>query len=248
MHLEHQDSTDYGGDYSSEPSSSTQSPRHRATTIGESPLVRSENLLGRSERLNKSQLLSLDNGIDNGAPLEFLSGDDAKKRREIALRLHSFFQLRIHLISGQNLAAMDKNGTSDPYVKFKMNGRLLYKSKTVHRNLNPQFDETFVLPIEDPFQPVNIKVFDYDWGLQDDFMGSAELDLTTLELNQSQDIVLQLIDPAHPERDFGHIRLAATLWPKTQEDKEQVGVGLFLPLSSIHCPIVTFRAVFLRID
>jgi hypothetical protein len=28
------------------------------------------------------------------------------------------------------------------------------------------------------------QVFDYDWGLQDDFMGSAYLDLTKLELGK----------------------------------------------------------------
>lgn len=117
---------------------------------------------------------------------------------------------------------MDKNGTSDPYVKFKMNGRLLYKSRTVHRDLNPKWDETFVLPIEDPFQPVCIKVFDYDWGLQDDFMGSAELHLTSFELNQSHEIALKLVDPAKPELDLGDLRLVVTLWPRSQEDKEQV--------------------------
>ena len=53
---------------------------------------------------------------------------------------------------------MDKSGTSDPYVKFKQGGRLLFKSKTVHKELNPVFDETFSVPIEDPFQPINIKV------------------------------------------------------------------------------------------
>jgi Ca2+-dependent lipid-binding protein len=53
---------------------------------------------------------------------------------------------------------MDKSGTSDPYVKFKQGGRLLFKSKIVHKELNPTFDETFSVPIEDPFQPINIKV------------------------------------------------------------------------------------------
>lgn len=106
--------------------------------------------------------------------------DDVQRRREAQLRQHSFFQLRIHLLSGHGLVAMDKSGnvvtvnfpcilsgqlpvnqfgvrriqpislflpptgTSDPYVKFKVGGRLLYKSKTVHKDLNPVWDEAFV--------------------------------------------------------------------------------------------------------
>lgn len=228
--MEHRDSTDYAADNSSEHSSSavtplTQSPRHRAKTIGDSPLARrSEHVNGRNERLDKSQL-SIDEApeiTNSNAQLEFLQCDEAKKRREMVLRQHSFFQLRIQLVSGQNLMAMDKNGTSDPYVKFKMGGRLLYKSRTVHRDLNPNWDETFMVPIEDPFQTINIKVFDYDWGLQDDFMGSAQLDLPSLDLNHCHEITLRLIDPSRPDRDLGELKLTATLWPRTQEDKEQV--------------------------
>lgn len=84
--------------------------------------------------------------------------DDVLKKREAMLRQHSFFQLKVHLISGHNLIAMDKSGTSDPYVKFKVGSRMVFKSKTVHKELNPVFDEVFTVPIEDPFQPVNIKV------------------------------------------------------------------------------------------
>lgn len=87
-----------------------------------------------------------------------LQSDEALRRRETCLRQHSFFQLKVHLVSGHNLTAMDKSGTSDPYVKFKQAGRLLFKSKTVHKDLNPVFDETFSVPIEDPFQSINVKV------------------------------------------------------------------------------------------
>lgn len=80
------------------------------------------------------------------------------RRRETQLRQHSFFQLKLHLVSGHNLVAMDKSGTSDPYVKFKQASRLLFKSKIVHKELNPTFDETFFVPIEDPFQPITVKV------------------------------------------------------------------------------------------
>jgi Ca2+-dependent lipid-binding protein len=87
-----------------------------------------------------------------------LQTDEKQKNREHSLRQHSFFQLKVHLVSGRNLTAMDKSGTSDPYVKFKLGSRLLYKSKTVHKELNPTFDEVFTVPIEDPFQSINIKV------------------------------------------------------------------------------------------
>ncbi|XP_055687103.1 multiple C2 and transmembrane domain-containing protein isoform X2 [Lutzomyia longipalpis] len=230
-HREQRESTDYAADNSSDHSTSatplTQSPRHRATTIGESPLTRNDTAGSTTNKENNLLKGFLDRGKDNEASsskeynLEFLQTDEAQKKREISLRQHAFFQLRIHLISGHNLVAMDKNGTSDPYVKFKVGGRLLYKSRTVHRDLNPVWDETFVVPIEDPFQPINIKVFDYDWGLQDDFMGSAQLNLTTVELCRAQDIVLKLEDSSRSGRTLGEIKLSITLWPRTQEDKEQ---------------------------
>ena len=75
-------------------------------------------------------------------------------------------------------------GTSDPYVKFKIGGKQFYKSRIVYKNLNPKWDEKFSLPIEDPFRPVQVKVFDYDRGLNDDPMGSAEIEPTSLELNK----------------------------------------------------------------
>jgi len=49
-------------------------------------------------------------------------------------------------------------GLSDPYVKFKTGGRQIYKSKTVYKSLNPTWDETFTYLLDDPFEPVQIKV------------------------------------------------------------------------------------------
>lgn len=106
-----------------------------------------------------------------------------------ALKINSFFSSKNCLLF---------IGTSDPYVKFKLNGRLLHKSKTVHKDLNPVWDETFIVPIEDPFQSIQIKVFDYDWGLQDDFMGSALLDLTALELSRVTELMIPLEDSVRP--------------------------------------------------
>lgn len=76
------------------------------------------------------------------------------------------------------------SGTSDPYVKFKISGKQLYKSRTVNRTLEPYWDEFFTIPVEDVFEPLHLRVFDYDFALQDDYMGAAQIDLTHLELNR----------------------------------------------------------------
>uniref|UniRef100_A0A7N6FJR7 C2 domain-containing protein n=1 Tax=Anabas testudineus TaxID=64144 RepID=A0A7N6FJR7_ANATE len=72
-------------------------------------------------------------------------------------------------------------GTSDPYVKFKIAGKEVFRSKTIHKNLNPVWDERVSLHVETLRDPLYVKVFDYDFGLQDDFMGSAYLYLESLE-------------------------------------------------------------------
>lgn len=53
-------------------------------------------------------------------------------------------------------------------------------------------------------------------------MGSATLELTTLDLSRPTDIILPLQDNSKPASQLGEILLTATLLPKTQEDKDQV--------------------------
>ncbi|TGZ53312.1 Uncharacterized protein DBV15_04315 [Temnothorax longispinosus] len=236
--------SDYAADYSSEhsrSSSATQSPARHCLNRPESPLARSsrektvivqEDNAGKcsegfskgSVSFQKEEHISEEPRRSFSQEGDFLQ-DEMTRKREQALRQHAFFQLRLHIRRGANLVAMDRGGASDPYVKVKCSGRLLHKSRTVHRDLNPVWDESITLPIEDPFQPLTIKVFDYDWGLQDDFMGAALLDLTQLDLGHAQDITLELKDPDRPKQHLGEIHLTATLWPRNQQEKEQNGEG-----------------------
>ena len=57
------------------------------------------------------------------------------------------YELRVKLKEGKNLAVRDLCGTSDPYVKFQLNGNSVYKSKIVLKNLNPVWNEEFVLKL-----------------------------------------------------------------------------------------------------
>ncbi|NWV42954.1 MCTP1 protein, partial [Grantiella picta] len=128
------------------------------------------------------------------------------------------YQLDITLRRGQNLAARDRGGTSDPYVKFKLGGKEVFRSKTVHKNLNPVWEEKAYILIDNLREPLYIKVFDYDFGLQDDFIGSAFLDLTSLELNRQTDVTLSLKDPHYPDHDLGSIFLSVLLAPGDQRE------------------------------
>ncbi|XP_050731205.1 uncharacterized protein LOC127005898 isoform X9 [Eriocheir sinensis] len=178
--------------------------------------------------LDTSPSLLLGHGAESDT-----SQQDPAVLRQRALRQHSFFQLHVHLKRGQDLVARDACGTSDPYVKFKVGGKLAHKSKTVYKDLNPTWDETFTLAIEDPFEPVTVKVFDYDWGLQDDFMGLATIDLTTLDLDKCTEVALPLAEPRKtPSPYMGVIHMSLTLQPKTQEEKEQVGDAFCFPMSA----------------
>ena len=74
------------------------------------------------------------------------------------LKPHSLYHLHVCLRNGRELIAKDSSGTSDPYVKFYWRGKQVYKSKTIDKDLNPVWDESFILAIDDPFMPMEIKV------------------------------------------------------------------------------------------
>ncbi|XP_068103709.1 multiple C2 and transmembrane domain-containing protein 1 isoform X4 [Hyperolius riggenbachi] len=138
----------------------------------------------------------------------------ASSNVDLPLPSVGMYQLDVTLKRGTHLAARDRGGTSDPYVKFKIGGKEVFRSKTIHKNLNPVWEEKVSLLIDSLKEPLYVKVFDYDFGLQDDFMGSAFLDLTTLEPQSTKEVALTLKDPQHPDHVLGTIHLCVFLSQK----------------------------------
>ena len=122
------------------------------------------------------------------------------------------------------MRAADRAGTSDPYVKFKIANKVLFKSRIIFKTLNPKFDEFLTLPIDNLLEPVQIKVYDYDFGFTDDYLGAAQIDLTRLKLNEpGKELSLKLSEngkPTDPDENWGTIQLCCTLLPKTLNDRE----------------------------
>uniref|UniRef100_H3D7T4 Multiple C2 and transmembrane domain containing 1 n=1 Tax=Tetraodon nigroviridis TaxID=99883 RepID=H3D7T4_TETNG len=131
------------------------------------------------------------------------------------------YRLDVELKRGHNLAVRDRGGSSDPYVKFKLAGKEVFRSKTIHKNLNPVWDQKTTLIVDSLSEPLYVKVFDYDFGLQDDFMGSAYLHLESLEQQRTVPVTLVLKDPQHPDQDLGTLELAVTLTPKHSPVEER---------------------------
>ncbi|XP_055968525.1 multiple C2 and transmembrane domain-containing protein 1 isoform X6 [Sorex fumeus] len=161
---------------------------------------------------------------------------------DVPLADPGMYQLDITLRRGQSLAARDRGGTSDPYVKFKIGRKEVFRSKIIHKNLNPVWEEKACIFVDHLREPLYVKVFDYDFGLQDDFMGSAFLDLTQLELNRPTDVTLTLKDPHYPDHDLGTILLSVVLTPKEGEHRDvQSSIHSFL-----HWRICEIKTMLMR--
>ncbi|XP_074808956.1 multiple C2 and transmembrane domain-containing protein 1 isoform X3 [Natator depressus] len=178
---------------------------------------------------------------DEGAEGSARTNTTGTSNADFPLGDPGMYQLDITLKRGQNLAARDRGGTSDPYVKFKIGGKEVFRSKTIHKNLNPVWEEKTCILTDHPREPLYIKVFDYDFGLQDDFIGSAFLDLTSLELNRPTDINLTLKDPHYPDHDLGTILLSVLLAPK--EEQREMFQPQSLRLSDMHRKSQLWRGI-----
>uniref|UniRef100_A0AAZ3QEG9 C2 domain-containing protein n=1 Tax=Oncorhynchus tshawytscha TaxID=74940 RepID=A0AAZ3QEG9_ONCTS len=132
------------------------------------------------------------------------------------------YLLSINLKEGRNLVIRDRCGTSDPYVKFKLDGKTLYKSKVVYKNLNPTWNESFSFPVRDLDQRLYIKVYDRDLTM-DDFMGSSYLLLSDLEMEKVCELSVRLDDPNSLEEDMGVIMLDMSLSLRDRDNERNSG-------------------------
>ncbi|XP_038589264.1 multiple C2 and transmembrane domain-containing protein 1 isoform X3 [Micropterus salmoides] len=185
------------------------------------------------------QLESSDEPQGAGAPCS--SGVPSER----AVLSSGMYKLEVELKRGHNLAVRDRGGSSDPYVKFKLAGKEVFRSKIIHKNLNPVWDEKTTLIMDSLSEPLYVKVFDYDFGLQDDFMGSAFLYLESLEQQRTIPVTLVLKDPHHPDQDLGSLELAVTLTPKDSpiEERRDSTQQQSMRLSELHRKSQLWRGI-----
>jgi Ca2+-dependent lipid-binding protein len=101
--------------------------------------------------------------------------------------------LRVDVLDATELPAADRNGYSDPFCRFKYNGKEVYKTKTQKKTLHPAWNEYFEIPVTSrTAADFKCEVYDWDMGETDDFLGATSLNLQVLEPFQPQELTYKL--------------------------------------------------------
>ncbi|KAH9818867.1 C2 domain-containing protein [Melampsora americana] len=115
--------------------------------------------------------------------------------------------LTVMLENAKDLMAADRNGYSDPYAQFVLNGMKVFKSNVQKKTLNPQWMEKFDVEVPSRVHAdFVVQVFDWDRVGASDKLGQAEIDLKELEPMQQSTMALKLSHEGS-ERGVVHIKL-----------------------------------------
>lgn len=125
-------------------------------------------------------------------------------------------RLSVDIQQARNLVGVDSSGTSDPYIKAKINNIRVFKTQVVKKNLNPVFNEHFNIPILDVSTSVLIlEVFDWNKINASEKLGGVSIPLQDLGLEPASDKAY----PLEGARS-GEIRARIAYVPATLTDEE----------------------------
>jgi C2 domain len=90
--------------------------------------------------------------------------------------------LRVDVLDAADLPSADRNGYSDPFCKFRLNGKDVFKTRVQKKTLHPAWNEFFEVPINSR-TAANLKcdVYDWDFGDKSDHLGTTAINLEILE-------------------------------------------------------------------
>ncbi|KAI4671195.1 uncharacterized protein J4E88_009228 [Alternaria novae-zelandiae] len=132
------------------------------------------------------------NGRDNKITV-MLKYIPVKMRLDPSESFNNQGTLRVDVLDAADLPAADRNGFSDPYCKFMLNDKEVYKTKTQKKTLHPAWNEYFEVPVRSrTAADFVVNVYDWDFGDKADFLGKSSINLEILEPFQQQEVTLAL--------------------------------------------------------
>lgn len=102
--------------------------------------------------------------------------------------------LTVALVEGNNLAAVDSTGFSDPYVVFTCNGQTK-TSSIKFQQINPQWNEIFEFDaMDEPPSMLDVDVYDFDGPFDEPVsLGHAEINFMKNNISDLADVTVPLL-------------------------------------------------------
>jgi hypothetical protein len=131
-------------------------------------------------------------------------------------------KLCVQVIAGRHLKAMDRGGTSDPYVRICVgkNKEKRARSRTIQKSLDPVWNEELEVDIssaEMAQDELHVQVYDQDL-MSDDLIGDMVLQLSTLPSEAAASRWYTIFDDSHGAT--GELELALCLTPAAPTNEE----------------------------
>jgi hypothetical protein len=157
-------------------------------------------------KLQGDTLVTLKNCLNNPTVLALKDGDGTPSRIKVSLKyipvamtldpsesINNMGDLRVNVLDATDLPAADRSGFSDPFCKFFLNDKEVFKTKVQKKTLQPAWNEFFETPVGSRTgADFIVKVYDWDFGDSPDFLGQTKINLADLEPFQPKDVVLPL--------------------------------------------------------
>ncbi|KAL6638641.1 hypothetical protein ACP70R_023752 [Stipagrostis hirtigluma subsp. patula] len=141
------------------------------------------------------------------------------------LELRPQGRLSVTVVKATSLVNMEIIGKSDPYVVLYIRPMFKVKTKVVGNNLNPKWNETFHLIVEDKeTQSVIFEIYDEGTLQQDKRMGVAKLKVDSLEPEKPTKITLNLLQSldslkVRDNKDRGALKIKVVYHPFSREEQ-----------------------------
>lgn len=141
--------------------------------------------------------------------------------------------LRIDVLDGKDMPSADRNGYSDPFCRFVLNEKEVFKTQVQKKTLQPAWNEFFEVEIPSrTAADFQCKVYDWDFASDPDFLGATAINLDLLEPFKPQEMVLAL------DGKSGSVRLRALFRPAYVQRSRQ-GSSTFSGTFAVPGKIVT---------
>jgi hypothetical protein len=107
--------------------------------------------------------------------------------------INNMGSLRVDILDAKDLPSADRNGYSDPFCKFELNGETVFKTEVQKKTLHPAWNQYFESQISSrTAAKLECKVYDWDFASDADFLGGTMINLDMLEPFRPKEFSLSL--------------------------------------------------------